>query len=414
MTAEKKVEVKVEPKVKEEEPPILPPPPVPAATPAPVPPVIPPAVVSVPPPSVPAAPALHRENSSSSMDKEDHFYSNSNGQLDLPPSFNFPPPSFPHPPPTEFFGGWHQPFWNASASSWLPPQQQQSQPVEAPSTTSYNTEVPPGTESDSKAPLLDLDTRIELLLKGKVNAGLTPPAFLNAMTQLQLDGSSPDNTNNSSRSSSRNGELRGSSNRSPREDGECGSPPISPPPSPFISRDSYREHYRATHVVESDRASPRNQQSAVDLDDEMSLSSLSSGEEKILNSGQDMVISEPAKTDTLVCQPPLPPHFVAPFYPPPHPSADPYFAWRGMYGAAPPGSGGAYPSPANVFPPTAGAAYPAYNYPPPNGYPPFMDMTQQASVYSSTGASGIGVSGASSHSNQQESENKDPHAHTIE
>jgi hypothetical protein len=65
---------------------------------------------------------------------------------------------------------------------------------------------------------LDLDSRIELLLKGKISAALNTPGFL----QLQLDGSS---NSGSSRSSSRAADH--DKNVDP-----CASPPLSPPPIP--------------------------------------------------------------------------------------------------------------------------------------------------------------------------------------
>ena len=124
LTVERKPEVKPEPKAKEEVKEVAAP--VVAAAPAP-----PPSAPPLPPVPVPAVVPLHRENSSNSLETEDHFYSNSNGQLgvELPLSFNFPPPSFRPPPPTDFFGGWHQPFWNTPAASWLPPASLPTDPV---------------------------------------------------------------------------------------------------------------------------------------------------------------------------------------------------------------------------------------------------------------------------------------------
>ena len=85
-----------------------------------------------------------------------------------------------------------------------------------------------GSEMDIRSPhqlvcveepvALDLDSRIELLLKGKISAALNTPAFL----QLQLDGSS---NSGSSRSSSRAADH--DKNVDP-----CASPPLSPPPIP--------------------------------------------------------------------------------------------------------------------------------------------------------------------------------------
>ncbi len=273
---------------------------------------------------------------------------------------------------------------------------------------------------------LDLDARIELLLKGKVNAALAPPAFLTAM----LDGSSSDNSKNSSRSSSRNGDWRSHSrnnqrNRSPFED-ECHSPAISPPPSPFLSKDIYMEHYRAAHVAEvADRTSPTQRDAAPEaLDDEMSLSSLSSGEEKILNSGQPL---EPAGGDA----PPgdagakaegrlnaMPPSFVGSFYAPPPPTtpADPYFAWRGLYGVA--GTSVSYPPP-SVYPSAtgSGAAYPAYSYPPPNGYSSYLtDVQQQAAAYAAATNAQAADSASRGPSQTPAADNEapDPHLETIQ
>lgn len=95
------------------------------------------------------------------------------------------------------------------------------------------------------------------------------------------------------------------------------------------------------------------------LNDEMSLSSLSSGDEKILNSEVT-----PAPT------------FVGSFYPPPsgYTAGDPYFAWRNMYGNT-------YPTGGPFIPAVPGAAPPPYgsfSYPPPNGCPPYVDYSQPA------------------------------------
>lgn len=138
------------------------------------------------------------------------------------------------------FNSWHQPFWNPmSGASWLtqaPPDNNMNHtPTAASGAAAVAVPAPVNHEEEKKEEetpaALDLDTRIELLLKGKMNA-LSAPAFL----QLQLDCSSPED---SSRSSSR-GENQTAIN-------PCSSPPLSPPPSPFLSQEVYLEHYKATH-----------------------------------------------------------------------------------------------------------------------------------------------------------------------
>lgn len=179
----------------------------------------------IPPPVVPA-PVVQRENSSgSNAEMEEHFFK-TNGHVGVDGPFNFPPPTFSVPPPTaEFYGGWHQPFWNTSAPSWM------TQPPPDSTCISGNHEEEKKEEEPSN---LDLDTRIELLLKGKISAALNTPAFL----QLQLDGSSH---SGSSRSSSRAADLDSKNFE------QCSSPPLSPPPSPFLSQEIYLEYHRAAH-----------------------------------------------------------------------------------------------------------------------------------------------------------------------
>lgn len=183
-------------------------------------------VVPVPPPSV-----VQRDKSSSqlqstnSLESEEHYF-NSNGHVGVEGSYIFPPPAFSVPPPTaDFYGGWHQQFWNTSAPSWVT-----QPPPEAAFANSNHEE-----EKKEEEPLvLDLDSRIELLLKGKISAALNTPAFL----QLQLDGSS---NSGSSRSSSR------AADHDNKNVDPCASPPLSPPPSPFLSQEIYLDHYKAAH-----------------------------------------------------------------------------------------------------------------------------------------------------------------------
>lgn len=124
------------------------------------------------------------------------------------------------------------------------------------------------------------------------------------------------------------------------------------------------------------------------LNDEMSLSSLSSGDEKILNSDGTKIEMHDDITPA--------PQFPNSFYPPPNFStSDPYFAWRGMYGnnyAQPP----TYPSSSN------NSAFPNFNYPPPNGYPPYVDVAQTS------------VPPPSQNTVLHEEKVLDPHAATIE
>ena len=123
------------------------------------------------------------------------------------------------------------------------------------------------------------------------------------------------------------------------------------------------------------------------LNDEMSLSSLSSGDEKILNADGSKIEMDDSQAPT---------SFSSHFYPPPNYSAnDPYFAWRGMYGnnySQP----GAYPSGTN------NAAFPSFSYPPPNGYSGIAEATQPTSVPLAQGAT------------IPDQTALDPHAATIE
>lgn len=177
-----------------------------------------------PPLSVPP-PATQRENNSSNSLETEETYFNSNGHVGVDGPFSFPPPSFSVPPPTaEFYGGWHQPFWNSTAPSWIAQTPQETNPVNS----NHEEDKKEGETS------LDLDTRIELLLKGKITAALNTPAFF----QLQLDGSSH---SGSSRSSSR------AADHDNKNLENCSSPLLSPPPSPFLSHETYFEHYRAAH-----------------------------------------------------------------------------------------------------------------------------------------------------------------------
>ena len=196
------------------------------------------AVPVIPPPAAPP-PAIQRENSSSnSLDaaagSEEHYY-NTNGHLGTDGAFNFPPPAFNAPPqPTGDFSysGWHQPFWNTSAASWIPQQPPPLEPINSGSNNNHleTDEVSRTKLEEQDSPPLDLDSRIELLLKGKMTAALNTPAFLLG----QLDG---DSSAGSSRSSSRAGDDRDL----------CSSPPLSPPPSPFLSQEIYLNYHKAAH-----------------------------------------------------------------------------------------------------------------------------------------------------------------------
>ena len=128
----------------------------------------------------------------------------------------------------------------------------------------------------------------------------------------------------------------------------------------------------------------------VRLDDEMSLSSLSSGDEKILNADGTKLDAEPSSQSNA---------FGAPFYgqqPGQVPAGgDPYFAWRNMYGNYPAtGTNFAAPGTSNAtsFPSTFG-------YPQVNGYPAYTDMSTVPSSQNLT------------HSDQN---TQDPYATTIE
>ena len=216
LTAEKKLEIKVEIKSKEE----------PKE-------VVVPAVAQQPPP-VPIPSVIQRENSSSnSLEPTDDHYFNTNGHagssVDGP--FNFPPPTFALPPPTtDYYSPWQPPYnWNQTGAAWLT---QQSQP-ETSNLSNNHVEEEESEKAEEEPITLDLDSRIELLLKGKISAALNTPAFL----QLPFnDGSS---NSGSSRSSSRAG------NEIKRD--TCVSPPLSPPPSPFLSQEICLEHHKAAH-----------------------------------------------------------------------------------------------------------------------------------------------------------------------
>lgn len=114
----------------------------------------------------------------------------------------------------------------------------------------------------------------------------------------------------------------------------------------------------------------------------MSLSSLSSGDEKILNA------------DGTKIDPDQPHGLGSTFFPQPsYPTSDPYYAWRNMYGPA-------------YHPPTsfaaAAAQFPNFSYPPPNGYAPFVDGTQPTQSLTAPGT------------DHDEEPTIDPYASTIE
>jgi len=183
-------------------------------------------VIPIPPPVVQRENSNSQQQNTNNLETEEHYF-NSNGHVGVGVDgpFSFPPPAFSVPPPsTDFYGGWHQQFWNTPAPSWVT----QPPPEAALVNTNHEEE-----KKDEEPVVLDLDSRIELLLKGKISAALNTPAFL----QLQLDGSS---NSGSSRSSSRAADH--DKNVDP-----CASPPLSPPPSPFLSQEIYLEHYKAAH-----------------------------------------------------------------------------------------------------------------------------------------------------------------------
>jgi hypothetical protein len=126
------------------------------------------------------------------------------------------------------------------------------------------------------------------------------------------------------------------------------------------------------------------------LNDEMSLSSLSSGDEKIFNSDGTKIEIDDQNAAT--------PSFSSHFFPPPpnYSANDPYFAWRGMYGNA-------YAQPTAFASGTNNPAYPNFNYPPPNGYPPYADVSQPSTA-----------SPAQSSALPEQQSTEDPHAATIE
>lgn len=122
------------------------------------------------------------------------------------------------------------------------------------------------------------------------------------------------------------------------------------------------------------------------MNDEMSLSSLSSGDEKILN-------ADGTKIDTDQTHAPT---FSNTFFPPPsYQSTDPYLPWRNMYGSA-------YPPPTTFPTGIANAQFPNFSYPPPNGYTPFVDVMQPAPAVAAPGTE------------QTEEPATDPYASTIE
>jgi len=299
----------------------------------------------VPPPPAAPPPVLQRENSNNNIEApivaEDPYY-HTNGHAE-PSSAYFHGQTYNNPPPSAEYGyppGWPpQPFFN---STYFNHQQPQPQPVPDQEALEENSVIK--TEENDQSNL-DLDSRIELLLKGKMTAALDTP-FLH----LQLDGSS--NSAGSSRCSSRANDDRMAN--------DCASPPLSLPPSPFLSEEIYLEHHKASHPEPAPKSDPAPEL----LNDEMSLSSLSSNGDAILNS--EVAPSGPTS-------------FAGSFYPPGYnANNDPYFAWRNMYGFQPQ-PGAPYPA--------GGQPYSNFNYPPPNGYPaPYMDYGQSgpAAVPSTT------------------------------
>lgn len=129
------------------------------------------------------------------------------------------------------------------------------------------------------------------------------------------------------------------------------------------------------------------------LDDEMSLSSLSSGDEKILNADGTKLDVDPSSQSNALS---------APFYPqqpgqvPGFPAGgDPYFAWRNMYGNYP-AAGTNFAAPGANNPPSFSASF---GYPQVNGYPAYTDL------------SAVQSSQSLAHSDQN---TQDPYAVTIE
>ena len=119
------------------------------------------------------------------------------------------------------------------------------------------------------------------------------------------------------------------------------------------------------------------------------ISSLSSGDEKIFNSDGTKIEIDDQNTAA--------PSFLSQFFPPPanYSANDPYFAWRGMYGNA-------YNQPSSFAPGTNNPAYPNFNYPPPNGYPSYADVSQPSTAPTAQSSA------------LPEQSTEDPHAATIE
>lgn len=136
-------------------------------------------------------------------------------------------------------------------------------------------------ENDEDDHQVDLDTRLKMLMKGK--AGAAMPSFL----LDELNGSEKDESEEEIKdivSKSNNDHLVPELPPSFNPD-----PILSRPPSPFLSESHYqkchdawqndkREKFNKLHNIENSKASPKS-------DDRMSLSSLSSGENNILQQG---------------------------------------------------------------------------------------------------------------------------------